>query len=320
MRPNRETTVLFADVAGSTKLYEEAGDKKAADGIRNCLAALRGAAEASGGRVVKNIGDEILALFPSADRAAEAATRMHVAVHALPAIEGQKLSLRIAFHAGPVVQRGGDVFGDTVNLASRLVAQATRGQVLTCAETVKKLTPVLRNSTRQLYDITVKGKAADIALCELLWSKSADTTDFPLAETSKNARKPQLRLRFGEREIIRRRVVESISIGRDPQSTFAIDDSTVSRRHCVIERRQHNFVLRDHSANGTFISLGAEQAEIVLRREEFVLRGHGWLSFGQPKGMAAHAIEYFCEDDASQPPDSDLPDAADALSNIASRQ
>src|SRR4051812_3542688 len=112
-RPERETTVLFADVTGSAGLYERAGDQAAAQGIHSCLKALNSAATASGGRVVKHIGDEVMALFPSADRAAEAATRMHVAVNALPAVAGHKLALRIGFHTGPIVQRGDDIFGDT---------------------------------------------------------------------------------------------------------------------------------------------------------------------------------------------------------------
>lgn len=297
MRPERETTVLFADVTGSARLYEQAGDEEAADGIHACLKALRGATEASGGRVVKNIGDEIMALFPTVDRAAEAATRMHVAVSTLPPVAGQKLSLRIAFHAGPVMQRGDDVFGDTVNLASRLVAQATKGQVLTSAQTAKKLTPALRNATRELYDITVKGKASEVSLCELLWSKSADVTDFPLSNAPKSIPRLRLRLRLGEREVIRRRLVESITIGRDPQSTFVVEEATASRQHCVIERRQQNFVIRDHSANGTFVSFACDGAEMVLRREEMVLQGRGWLTFGQPKSMATHLVEYFCEED-----------------------
>ena len=79
-KAGRETTVLFADVIGSTALYERAGDRAAAQAIHNCVKALHAATTASGGRVVRNIGDEIMALFPSASGAAEAATRMHVAV------------------------------------------------------------------------------------------------------------------------------------------------------------------------------------------------------------------------------------------------
>ena len=296
MNARRETTVLFADVAGSTSLYEQAGDQKAADGIHACLEALHAATKACGGRVVKNIGDEVMALFPSADRAAEAATRMHLAVGALAPIEGHTLSVRIAFHAGPVVQRGDDIFGDTVNLASRLVAQAAKGQVLTSAQTAKKFTAALRSSTRQLYDVTVKGKSADVSLCELIWSKSADVTDFPLAETTKGTHRLRLRLRLGDKEVVRRRLDDSITIGRDPASDFLVDEATASRHHCVIERRQHNFVVRDHSANGTFVSATAG-SQILLRREEVVLQGHGRLTFGQPESTATHILEYFCEED-----------------------
>lgn len=294
-RAERETTVLFADVTGSAGLYERAGDQAAAQGIHGCLDALNTATRASGGRVVKHIGDEIMALFPSADRAAEAATRMHVAVNALPPVAGHKLSLRIGFHAGPVVQRGDDLFGDTVNIASRLAGQATKGQVLTSAETAKKLSPLLRTSTRQLYKVAVKGRASEITLCELVWSKGADVTDFPLAQTTRRRVARSLRLKLGEREIVCRRTDDVVTIGRDSASSFVVEEATASRRHCVIERRQQNFVVRDQSANGTYLSFADGAAEMLLRREEVVLRGHGWLTFGLPKGEATHVVEFFEE-------------------------
>jgi hypothetical protein len=223
---------------------------------------------------------------------------MHLAVSALPPIEGQRLSLRIGFHAGPVVQRDGDVFGDTVNMASRLAAQATKGQVLTSADTVAKLSPLLRSSTRQLYDIAVKGKADEVSLCEVLWSKDPDVTDLPLAQADKPTHDTRLRLRLGNREMVRKRRVESITIGRDPDSTLVLtEDETASRQHCVIERRQNHFVIRDHSSNGTFIFVEGDKDDIVLRREEFVLRGHGWITFGRPRNEAAEVAEYFCEED-----------------------
>src|SRR6267142_1107258 len=222
---------------------------------------------------------------------------MHLAVNALPAVEGQKLALRIGFHAGPVLQRDGDIFGDTVNLASRLAAQATKGQVLTSADTVTKLTPFLQGATRRLYDIAVKGKAQDISLCEVLWAKDPDITDVTLRPAEPPTRHIRLRLRLGTRELVRRRRVELITIGRDPESTLVIAEATASRNHCVIERRQNRFVIRDQSSNGTFVLLDGDKKDIVLRREEFLLQGHGWISFGQPKSMATEVAEYFCEED-----------------------
>ena len=117
---SRQTTVLFADVTGSMKLYEAAGDALAAEAIGRCLEKLRLSAEATGGRVVKTMGDSVMALFSSPDAAASAAASMQIAIESLPPLGDIKLGLRIGFHAGPVIQRNNDIYGDTVNVAYRL--------------------------------------------------------------------------------------------------------------------------------------------------------------------------------------------------------
>ncbi len=127
--------MLFADVSGSTRLYETAGDAAALDAIGRCIERLSQAAESTGGRVLKTMGDEVMVLFPTPDAAASAASEMHAAVDTLPPVNGTKLGVRIGFHSGPVIQRDNDVFGDTVNLAARLVEQAQKGQIITSHET-----------------------------------------------------------------------------------------------------------------------------------------------------------------------------------------
>ena len=149
--PGRPATVLFADVSESTKLYEAAGDKIAHAVIGGCLEAMRRAAEASGGRVVKTIGDELMVIFGLPDAAAAAAAEMQAAVDKMPIVAGNKLGLRIGFHGGPVIQKDNDVFGDTVNLAARLVATAVKGQIITSSDTARLLNPVIRSSMRELY-------------------------------------------------------------------------------------------------------------------------------------------------------------------------
>jgi class 3 adenylate cyclase len=296
---DRQTTVLFADLSGSTRLYEAAGDKKALDVIGRCIYTLSRAAEAAGGRVIKTIGDEIMALFATPDHAADAAMRMQTAIDALPLVGGQKLAVRIGFQAGPVIQRDNDVFGDTVNLASRLAEQATREQVLTTTDTVSLLSPAIKNTTRRLYDITVRGKLEDIALCELLWRKSPDITQFPGGEFAARRADLCLRLLYRGRELVLKRRVESITLGRDPTCTFVIVDPMSSRHHCVIERRQDKFVLADHSSNGTYVSSESDGTETVLRREELALRGHGRLSFGHCSGQSQDVLEYWCMTDST---------------------
>lgn len=297
----RQTTVLFAAVTGSEELYAALGDLPAVDAITRCLEAFRQAAAESGGRVVKTMGEQIMVLFASPNAAADAAARMQGAVESLVAMQeapkargGPKLGARVAFHAGPVLQHDNDIFGDSVNIASRLVEQATSGQVLTSAETVQLMGAALRNSTRRLYDITVKGKEEQVALCEYLWRKSPDITDFSALSSVLRAPRAGLRLRYRGKDFIRRRREESITIGRDAGCLLVVADAKASRQHCVIERRGQKFVLRDHSTNGTYVAVEGEE-EIILRREEFTLRRHGWIAFGQPRAATPDVVEYFCE-------------------------
>src|SRR5256885_16378331 len=141
---SRFAAVLFADVTGSTQLYEKQGDTIGHRTIGGCVELMRKATEAEGGRVVKTIGDEVLALFGTADAAARAAVQMHVLVGGLPEVDGTRLALRIGFHGGPVLQKENDIFGDTVNLAARLAGQAVAGQIITSRDTADTLGPEIR--------------------------------------------------------------------------------------------------------------------------------------------------------------------------------
>src|SRR5436853_7416260 len=105
MEPSRQTTVLFADITGSTRLYETAGDSRAVEEIAVCMQKLREAVEAHGGRVVKTMGDAIMALFSTPNAPAAAAARMQTDSESLPAVGHRKLALRIGAQSRPVIQR-----------------------------------------------------------------------------------------------------------------------------------------------------------------------------------------------------------------------
>src|SRR4051812_45189626 len=147
---SRFAAVLFADVTGSTRLYESQGDTVGHRTIRGCIDLMRRATEALGGRVVKTIGDEVLAVFGGAGAAARAAMDMHMGVEQLPEVAGNKLTLRIGFHGGPVLQKENDIFGDTVNLAARLAGHAQAGQVILSRATAGALSAELRVMARDL--------------------------------------------------------------------------------------------------------------------------------------------------------------------------
>jgi adenylate cyclase len=292
---SRFAAILFADVSGSTKLYEAVGDTIGHRTIRGYIEMMKRATGAQGGRVVKTIGDEVMAVFSAADAAARAAIAMQMGSEQLPEVNGQRLLLRIGFHGGPVLQKENDVFGDTVNLAARLSGQAQGGQIILSRRTAEALGPEIRVMARDLYGVQVKGKSEEIALSELLWKRDEDATVLAsLRVPSAKAAASVLRLRYRDAEIARRRDSDAEVIGRDPECGVPVADHMASRRHCTIERRKDKWVLKDHSTNGTYVTLEGD-GEITLRREELVLRKHGWIACGQSRAGTAEVVEFFID-------------------------
>lgn len=273
--------VLFADVVGSTKLYDTFGDAAAKQMIDECLAVLQGVVLQYGGRVVKTIGDEIMCVLPSADAGCLAATDMHNKITALPAVSQVKRSVRIGFHFGPVIEENNDVFGDTVNLAARMAGLAKSAQIITTGATVACMAHMLQLSTRKIAALAVKGKGDDVAVSEVIWQGGEELTmtTSSLAFTSKVV---SLRLEHSlqDRAWVVDSVHASLLLGRDASCDIVITDRNASRQHARIECRRDKFYLVDQSTNGTAVVI-ADEAEVLLRREEIMLRGRGRIGFGR---------------------------------------
>jgi len=269
--------VLFADISGSAKLYETLGDAEALATVERCIAIIRKACTDSGGTVVKTIGDEVMAVFPSADGAARAATDMQAHVSMQRTSRGAPLAIHVGFNFGPVIEDGNDFFGDTVTIAARLSSLARGGQVFTSESTVALLAPALRARTRSQQAHTVKGKQKDIDLFELVWQETED--ELTALSTHVKVRPAHLSLKHGDRQIELSEAMPTLAIGRDLTNDVVLADRKASRMHARIERRRDKFALIDHSSNGTYVIVDNE-AEIALRREELVLRNRGHISFG----------------------------------------
>jgi adenylate cyclase len=285
--------VLFADVSGSTKLYDTIGDAAAHDAIELCLKLFSALTEQHGGRVIKTIGDEVMAVFPEASKAGAAARDIQLGINEMAPVGKVRLGVRIGMHQGPVVEKAGDLFGDTVNLAARLTEMASRGQIITSLDTVNLLTPLQKMDCRQLYSIPVKGKEREVPICELMWTDTDDATQVVAQRASTDAGNA-LRLVYRSRVVTLGDDKKSVVLGRDNTADLVIPDRMASRAHCEIEKRQDKFVLADRSANGTYLSIDGDR-EIVLRREEAMLRGHGFIALGQSRATATEFVEFFCE-------------------------
>ena len=289
-----EVSVLFADVSGSTKLYETAGDAVAHAAVEKCVSIMREKTLNAKGRVIKTIGDEVMSAFATADQAADAAIEMQSAISELPPVGNTQIGIRIGFNHGPVVEREGDVFGDAVNLAARLAGVATKGQIITARDTVMLMSPMLKAATRAITTIQVKGKAQEIQVYELIWQQSEDMTTLASQKSVYKPKNAKLRLLVQGSELVLSAERPAVALGRDASADLVIKERMASRAHGKIEKRLDKFILTDHSANGTFVTIEGDK-EIVLRREEFTLRGHGWIAFGQSRASATDVVEFFCE-------------------------
>lgn len=282
MSEQRDLCVVFADVSGSTQLYEKLGDREALRTIDRCVKSMERATALNKGRVVKTIGDEVMAVFDSAAQGMLAASEMQIRIDEMPPIgPGVKLSIRVGFHFGPAIVSNNDVFGDTVNTAARMAGLAKAGQVITTAEAVAALPELLRTSCREIDSLAVKGKAADVRVCEVLWQEGAELTMMSGRTTPSIAQETRLRLTYGPDELILGPEHPVATLGRDATSDIVIRTPRASRSHAKIERRRDRFVLVDMSSNGTFVTFQGE-AELALKREEVILRGSGQIVFGNP--------------------------------------
>jgi class 3 adenylate cyclase len=284
--------ILFADVSGSTSLYEKLGDQRALAAIESVLTELRKSILMQDGRVIKTIGDEVMAVFASADAAMQAACDMQNRVAAIPQTDNVRLAVRIGFHFGPAIEEGGDFFGDAVNTAARMAGLAKGGQVITSGPTVEALASLLKASTRELDAMVVKGKQDEIRIFEVIWHDSADLTALAARELPANAPASALTVTYGKHTLTLGVKCPSASLGRDAANEFVIPDKMASRVHCKIEYRRGNFFLVDQSTNGTYVTVHGD-AEIVLKREQFMLRGRGVISLGHTSTAAGAEIVTF---------------------------
>lgn len=289
-----DRAVLFADVAGSTALYEVLGDECAFELIESCLSAMSVCTAECHGHVVKTIGDAVMAVFDNPDDAAAAAMAMQHRVDQLTPAVAVRLRLRIGFHFGPVVEHDNDVFGDSVNLASRLCDLASKGQIITDRETGQRLSADYAPSLRELFAIPVKGKEQEVELVEITWeAPGCGTATVFVAPAPIGAGQALLELDFDGARLEMGPQRRKVTFGRDLEADFTVRNLLASRAHAMIERRRSRFVLVDHSSNGTFVTFDG-QPELKVHHEELALLGHGWLSFGQPRAGALQVAEFRC--------------------------
>jgi class 3 adenylate cyclase len=300
-----ELAILFADVVGSTRLYELMGDLRARDMVAICIECMRSATDQHQGTVIKTMGDEVMSTFPTADEALNAASQMQQQISAHPQlkVDGQSVAIRVGCHFGPVVLENRDVFGATVHTANRMTSQAKAGQIMITSAMVERLAPEWQSAVRQIDVATLKGKTSEDELYEVLWQKEDATSMLPaialgaaISSREKNKASRRLRLRFQGQEIVVDESRANIAIGRAEENDIVVKGNLISRLHAKIELVRNKFQLIDQSTNGTFVTT-REGEEAFVRRDSMLLKGEGMIGFGRlPETNSSLTIRFVCEE------------------------
>lgn len=292
----RELCVLFADVSGSTALYEKLGDHAALATVDRVMSLLKATVLRHGGRVIKTIGDEVMAAIPHADSAMHAASEMQSAVAELNHPSQVPLNIRVGFHHGTVLEEAGDCFGDTVNIAARVAGMARPGQVMTTAATVQLLPSALRSGTRVFGVLSLKGKQVEVELCEVLWQGADNVTVMPTRTQSPvRTMQPILRVNYRSQELLLDGGTPPLVMGRDAPQGLTVTSKLASRLHGRIECRAGKFYFVDLSTNGSFITL-ENDLETLVRRDQLTLNGRGVISFGcTAQNAGEELVRFACE-------------------------
>jgi class 3 adenylate cyclase len=274
--------VMFADICGSTALYDSVGDTQARHLTSWCIATMIHEIVPFQGVLIKAMGDEIMCTFPSAQAAFNAACAMQNAVRHKRPENGIAMHIRVGFHYGEVVQEAGEVFGETVNIAARVAGLAKTDQIMTTQSVCDVLPAKLQKQTQ--YIVELKRKQHSYPVFLVIWEQDdMQSTRFNIPPN--NARledqtRHELVLNYNGQHFRINADHRSMMLGRNDNCDIIVRNSFVSRQHIWIELRFDRFWLIDQSTNGTYIRFDDGVKAHVIR-DEIVLQNSGKFSLGQ---------------------------------------
>ncbi|HWH84160.1 MAG TPA: adenylate/guanylate cyclase domain-containing protein [Burkholderiaceae bacterium] len=300
-----ERTVLFADLRGSTSMYETLGNSDATAVVTQSVALLAHIVGSHEGRVIKTLGDGLMAMFPVPGPAVAAADEMHESMERIvtpPPKRGAArartvpLKLQIGMACGEVVEVAGDVFGDAVNVAARLLDHAGDNETLVTAKVLAGLPGIEQSRFRSLDKMQLRGRVepVHVHLLEAV-RRFGDTAvtafgEFPPVE---NAEPEAIRLVWMDRNRIYAGASLPVVLGRSPQATYIIDDTRVSRSHARIDWHGGTFQITDLSYNGTYVRFDHDPEIVSLRRGTCTLHGSGTIGLGtQPTDALTPSVRF----------------------------
>lgn len=287
-------TVVFADLVGSTGIFERLGDETAGRFVTQLTTALSKTFEQHNGRVVKLLGDGIFTVFQTETDAVASCIAIQLRLKEKPVYPGgdrKPVQMQMGVESGEVVEIDGDCYGDAVNSAARLADLAGADQILTTARVRDALPAVHQAQMRSLGPMYLRGKQEATEVFRIDWHAEEKDSDATVMGVSmfKPGDSATLELSAGGKTVRLEPRGEKLSIGRSATASLTMNDGRVSRLHATVEWRGGHFVLSDASSFGTWVYFGGQAEPVVLRRTDCYLVGQGQMALG-------------CERDAEEAP------------------
>lgn len=278
-------TVVFADLVGSTGIFERLGDETAGHFVTQLTTALAKTFELHRGRVVKLLGDGLFVVFPLELDAIEACVAIQKRLQDRPVHPGENLAavqMQMGVETGEVVEIAGDCYGDAVNSAARLADLAGAAQIFTTQRVVDALPAEQVEQLRSLGPMYLRGKSEVTEVYRVDWhvDRDSDATVMGVSMFAAAGFKGLLELASGGESVRLEPRGGKLTLGRAVTASLSINDARVSRLHATIEWRGGQFVLSDGSSFGTWVYMGNQTEPVVLRRTECYLVGHGQITLG----------------------------------------
>ena len=255
--------------------------------------------KAQGGTEIKNVGgDTSMCSFADAIAAVKMAciVQERLSHHASGAgsTNSGKLLASIGISYGSVILEDGDLFGQVVNVAARVLTEAKVGQILLDVSVFESLPPDIKCKVRYVDRIPAKGISKPLDIYEFMWEEEEVITHSSETVITYDHGHNRCRLKYGKRFLVLDAENTSVVLGRGAEADLVIQDENASRTHLKIQFRHGKYVVTDESRNGTWIETG--RGLFLLRRKEtHILHGKGRISLGQLPNEAKETVLYECD-------------------------
>lgn len=291
--------VVFVDLSSSTALFESIGDESATNLVHTITKDIAQHLELHHGRVVKFLGDGVLAIFEQADWVVKACLLLNKMLieteesvsQALLGLD--RISVRVGIDYGTIVEVEDDVYGDTVNVASRILSLAKPGELMMTGAVFEQLDMLIRQKCRRLGRMSLQGKT----IPELVYGLSLSHEESVEGITQFNetdifsSKKPSWETGSSFIELEHEGQIYRFSshqmpviIGRSADCDLQVFDARVSRTHVRLDWLEGQFYLTDISINGTMVQYKGDVSgaplPLSMRRQRCSLLRQGSIILG----------------------------------------